>query len=215
VALGDANGEFDGVSGVVAPAGVSCGRVCPCSCCSFFCCLSRAFSCFFSSFGATRWSVLCAEGLEIVARKEGLTETVAEASGAEAGTDGVGVAIFSGVPNGVGLLLAAIGFGFSGPTCVGLAVTVGAGEIVSEGTTGDVSLVPGRADSVGAGVADSSGRGLRNFVIGVCVGAAGARWLCVALGVGDDAAAPSFAAVGEARVGDGDNGVEVVGSALA
>ena len=151
----------------------------------------------------------------MVAPKEGLTETVTEASGAEAGTDGVGVAIFSGVPNGVGLLLAAVGFGFSGPTCVGLAVTVGAGEIVSEGTTGDVSLVSGRADTVGAGVVDSSDCGLRNFATGVCVGAAGARWLCVALGIGADAAAPSFAAAGEARVGDGDNGVEVVVSALA
>ena len=138
---------------------------------------------------------------------------MAEASGAEAGTDGVGVAIFSGVPNGVGLLLTAVGFGFSGPTCVGLAVTVGAGEIVSEGTTGDVSLVPDRIDTVGAGVVDSSGRGLRNFVTGVCLGAPGAR--CVALGVGDDADAASVAAVGEARVGDGDNGVEVVVSALA
>ena len=100
---------------------------------------------------------------------------MAEASGAEAGNDGVGVAIFSGVPNGVGLLLTAVGFGFSGPTCVGLAVTVGAGEIVSEGTTGDVSLAPDRVDTVGAGVVDSSGRGLRNLVIGVCVGAAARR----------------------------------------
>ena len=138
---------------------------------------------------------------------EGFIEAAAEASGAEADANGVGVAIFSGVPKGVGLLLAAVGFGLSAPACAGLVVTVGAGETVSDGTA-----EVGRAASVGAGLIDSSGRGLRNFVTGVCVGAA-AR--CVALGVGDDAAAPSSAAVGEARVGDGDNGVEVVVSALA
>ena len=54
VALGDTDEEFDGVNGVVALAVVSCGRACPCSCRSFFCCLSRAFSWFFGSFPALR-----------------------------------------------------------------------------------------------------------------------------------------------------------------